>query len=401
MINYKKIKEDEKSVLETFQAEIPSIYFSDKSEAEYVEWSDSAYHLFHDLLRFPPKMFDNCSLIDFGAGTGENTIQYANWGARCTLVEMNENASKVSVDVFKKYSNNFNNHKFINTSIFDFESEEKFDIVVSRGVLHHTGDKKGGFEKIASFLKPGGYIIAGFSNQSGAFQNSLQRMAVFKYGKNWDEMVDVSEKLFKEDIDRSQRYSNRTRRSIIFDRYVVPKQDDPSVSELLDWFSKCGIKFYSSHPQFVLPIMGDSYLNKPRFDVQEYPDIGTFSEALWMTQNLGDVEESPLILDSLKQFSNNQSALTDYVNDLGPNTLIDIDLLIDKIEKFQLSETKIDLTGYLTRKHDKFFAEVKEFLALIKSGDSLDSIADYLKSTDILFKGQNGLRMIDYIGFKV
>jgi 2-polyprenyl-3-methyl-5-hydroxy-6-metoxy-1,4-benzoquinol methylase len=396
-----KREQTEVEVLKAFKEEIPSIYFSDKSEADYTDWCDSAYTLFHDSLHFPPKMFENCSLIDFGAGTGENTIQYANWGALCTLVEMNENASKVSVDVFKKYSSNFNKHKFINTSIFDFESEEKFDIVVSRGVLHHTGDKKGGFEKIASFVKPGGYIIVGFSNQSGAFQNSLQRMAVFKYGKNWDEMVDVSEKLFKEDIDRSQKFSNRTRRSIIFDRYVVPKQDDPSVSQVLDWFKKSDIKFYSSNPQFVLPIMGDSYLNKPRFDIRDYPDLGVFSEAIWMTQTIGDPEEAPLILESLKQFSNNQFALTDYMNDIVPDSNIDIDLLIDKIEKFQFSETKVNLTGHLIRKHEKFFAEVKEFLDLMKNGSSLDSIADYLKTTEILFKGRNGLRMVDFIGFKV
>jgi len=396
-----KREQTEVEVLKAFKEEIPSIYFSDKSEAEYTDWCDSAYNLFHDSLNFPPKMFENCSLIDFGAGTGENTIQYANWGARCTLVEMNENASKVSVDVFKKYSNNFNNHKFINTSIFDFESEEKFDIVVSRGVLHHTGDKKGGFEKIASFLKPGGYIIVGFSNQSGALQNSLQRMTVYKYGKNWDEMVEVSEKLFKEDIDRSQKFSNRTRRSIIFDRYVVPKQDDPSVSEVLNWFMKCGLKFYSSNPQFVLPIKGDSYLNKPRFDVREHPEIGAFSEAIWMTQSLGDAEEAPLMLESLKQFSNSQFDLTDYMNDVGPDNTIDINLLIDKIDKFQLTETKVNLTEHLISKHDKFFAEVKEFLALIKNGNSLDSIAAYLKSTEILFKGRNGLRMVDFIGFKL
>ena len=62
---------------------------------------------------------------------------------------------------------------------------------------------------------------------------------------------------------------------------------------------------------------------------------------------------------------------------------------------------KVNLMGYLVRKHDKFFAEVKEFLTLIKNESSLDLIADYLKSTDILFKGRNGLRMVDYIGFKV
>ena len=60
-------------------------------------------------------------LIDFGAGTGENTVYLANWGAKCTLVEMNDKAQKIS-KIFKKYTSNFNEHKFIHSSIFDYDS---------------------------------------------------------------------------------------------------------------------------------------------------------------------------------------------------------------------------------------------------------------------------------------
>ena len=35
MADYDKIKENELSVLETFQAEIPSVYYSDKTEKEF------------------------------------------------------------------------------------------------------------------------------------------------------------------------------------------------------------------------------------------------------------------------------------------------------------------------------------------------------------------------------
>jgi len=51
-------------------------------------------------------------------------------------------------------------------------------------------------------------------------------------------MINVAEELFREDISRSQKYSKRTRKEIIFDRYVVPKQDDPSIRELFQWFKK-------------------------------------------------------------------------------------------------------------------------------------------------------------------
>ena len=44
------------------------------------------------------------NLIDLGSGTGENTVYFDNWGAKCTPVEMNPNAFKISKNIFKKYS---------------------------------------------------------------------------------------------------------------------------------------------------------------------------------------------------------------------------------------------------------------------------------------------------------
>ena len=85
-----KIKKNEKSVLDTFQEEIPSIYYSDKTEKEFNEYKKNSEHMYRHLFKFPPKMFSGQKLIDFGAGTGENTVYLANWGAKCTLVEMNE-----------------------------------------------------------------------------------------------------------------------------------------------------------------------------------------------------------------------------------------------------------------------------------------------------------------------
>ena len=60
----------------------------------------------------------------------------------------------------------------------------------------------------------------------------LQRYALYKYSKDDEEIVTNSEILFKNDIDRSEKAVGRTRREIIFDRWVIQSQDDPSVSEV-------------------------------------------------------------------------------------------------------------------------------------------------------------------------
>jgi hypothetical protein len=37
--------------------------------------------MYRNLLKFPEKMFKDSNLLDVGAGTGENSLLYALWGA--------------------------------------------------------------------------------------------------------------------------------------------------------------------------------------------------------------------------------------------------------------------------------------------------------------------------------
>ena len=129
--NTDNIKIVEGETLKTFQEELPSQYFSHKSEVEFKTYVKNAEFMYRKLFKFPPQMFRGAELIDFGAGTGENTVYLANWGAKCTLVEMNSQAQDISKEVFKKYTSNFEDHKFIHSSIFDYNplNSEQYDIV--------------------------------------------------------------------------------------------------------------------------------------------------------------------------------------------------------------------------------------------------------------------------------
>ena len=78
------------------QKEIPSNYFFNKKSKEYLSFLKNAEFMYKYNLKLPPEVFRDKKLIDFGAGTGENTIYLANWGAKCTLVEMNPIAHNIS-----------------------------------------------------------------------------------------------------------------------------------------------------------------------------------------------------------------------------------------------------------------------------------------------------------------
>jgi 2-polyprenyl-3-methyl-5-hydroxy-6-metoxy-1,4-benzoquinol methylase len=400
LMKTEKMERVEKDTLKTFQEEIPSIYFSDKTEKEFKEYSDNAAYTYRDCFKFPPNMFKGADLIDFGAGTGENTISLARWGANCTLVEMNEKSIAIAKQVFEKYAGPAQ-WKIFQSSIFDYESPLKYDIVHCRGVLSHTANKEGAFRKIATFLKPGGYLIFGDPNKAGGFQNMLQRYAVYRNAKTWDEMVEVSEKLFKEDIDRSVSFIPRTRRSIIFDRWVIQSQDDPSVQEVMSWIAAAGMRLYSAYPQIALPLMGDSVHHKPKFDASQLPGVATISETAWLLQKFGDKENMEALGagTEFKKYADDFAALTGYVANFNSSSALEMTQFSQLADSAATSFEGVEILDQMKTRFAEFIEEAKHFVQLVDAGN-LDDLRKYILSCKHLFKGACGVRHVDFIAYK-
>jgi SAM-dependent methyltransferase len=399
--NYSRIKKTEAETLRTFQEEIPSIYFSDKTERDYADYRRNAEYIYRDLFKFPPKMFEGTSLIDFGAGTGENTIYLANWGASCTLVEMNELAQNISKEVFRKYAGSNEQHRFVHSSIFDYApaAGEQYDIVHCRGVLSHTAAKEEAFRKISTFLKPGGYLIFGDPNKAGGFQNMLQRFAVYRFAKTPDEMVEVSERLFKDDIDRSQSFVPRTRRSIIFDRWVIQSQDDPSVAEVVRWAHQCGLRLYSAYPPVLLPLLGDSIHHQPKFDPYAAGNLFAISELVWMLHTEADAVNMDGLGKNLAGFSERMSGMTSYMANFNVSSRLDIKEFRKLSGELQASVELVHVLDPIKEKLSAFLDEANAFVKLVLDAD-IEAVREFVVSTRVLFKGACGVRHVDFIAYK-
>jgi 2-polyprenyl-3-methyl-5-hydroxy-6-metoxy-1,4-benzoquinol methylase len=396
-----KIKKVEAETLRTFQEEIPSAYFSHLGEEDYKRYTKKAEYVYRDHFKFPPKMFDGAELIDFGAGTGENTIYLANWGATCTLVEMNDKAQKISKDVFLKYAKNKESHTFVCSSIFDYSpnGQKKYDIVHCRGVLSHTAAKEDAFRKIATFLKPGGFLIFGDPNKAGGFQNMLQRFAVYHFASTPDEMVDVCETLFKEDIDRSEKAIPRTRRAIIFDRWVIQSQDDPSVSEVVCWVQESGLRLYSCYPPVLLPLFGDSIHHVPKLAPYSLHDLFSITELTWMLQTDSDAEFLPTVTAQFGEFAASLAKLTKYVANFNMHKNLDAKQFSSLSRALVASSDRMAAFVPLREKLSVFVHEAEKFVSLVKDGD-LVSVREFIEKAQYLFKGACGVRHVDFIAYK-
>ena len=346
-------------------------------------------------------MFQGASLIDFGAGTGENTIYLANWGASCTLVEMNPRSQSISREVFEKYANNKDAHKFHLSSIFDFNGGDPdgYDIVHCRGVLSHTAAKEDAFAKIATYVKPGGYLIFGDPNKAGGFQNMLQRYAVYKFAKTPDEMVEVSELLFKDDIDRSELAIPRTRRAIIFDRWVIQSQDDPSVAEVASWAKVAGLKIYNMYPAAMPALRGDSLHHRPQMDPYQYQDLFALAEMIWMTQTDSDADILALLQKDYEDFAKKFGALTSYVENTDSETRYSVKEFNMLVDHLAGSVQNFDPIKSIRSKFAGFLNEVKNFIELVEAGD-IQSVKGFLDQAEYFSRGACGNRHIDFIAYR-
>ena len=395
----KKIFQTEIKVLNDFQNENPSQYYSNYKKL-YKRYKKNFEYNYTYLFKLPLKIFKDCELIDFGAGTGDNTLFLAELGAKCTLVDMNPEAIKKTKDLFKFYlKKKINKHRFLVSSIFKFNLKKKFDVVQTRGVLAHTENPKLAFKKCASYLKKGGIIIYGDPDMFGGFQNMLQRYVIYSLSKNKKEMIKNCEILFKNDIDRSQRFSNRTRKEIITDRWIVYKQNDPSFDNVMEWFKNEKISLYSSYPptnNFSL----DSHMNFPKKNLSNIKGINTINELFWMRKNKNDFEVVNSFIKRNKKFVKAQMLLSKTFSDMKIDSFPSKLRINSVLKNYAKSLNKIETLEQREIDSTKIFLKEINQLILYLNKKDFKGIKSVIKKSKYLFRGNSGIRHVDYIGIK-
>ena len=392
------LRSTEAAVLANFKKEDPSFRFLAESAEAFETRARQREALYRDGLKLPPKMFDGARLLDLGAGSGESTVFFGLWGADCTLVEINDEASARSRAIFERFLGERGQHRFVCESLFDFASDETFDMVVSEGVIHHTADKRRGFERLASFVAPDGYLILGVGNPAGCFQRSLQRVILFHFADSEEQIVEAAERLFKEHIDRASRLGGRTRRAVIFDSFVNPKVDFPSVAEVLDWFRSAGLRLYSAWPPVLPALLGDSGM-RASFEAGALPSVGAPAKAVWLAHDRDDAAELPERLSGLDALAASQAALTDYVNDFQPGQAFDQTAFLTMMDDYRQGLQAFDAFGRFAAKSEGLLDEAEAVLKALSSGD-IEAVAAVLASTKQLFRGTAGLGIVRYVGYR-
>ena len=396
----------ENNTLQTFKTHRPSEYFSHLNDDQSFNIHNAKIeNLYRFGLCMPPEFFDAKKVIDLGSGTGEHTVSLSRWGSQCTLIEMNDEALERAKEVFRKYAPNIDDHTFINTSLYDIDIkalEEKFDIAHSRGVFTHVSNKPLAFNILARLAKPGGYVIYGDRNSAGGIQEMLQRYAIYKLGGvSEKEILATAESLFSDDITRSQQSVPRTREAIIYDRWVIQQQDDPSAEDVLDMFKNEGLTYVSSWPRIDYAGRGLSTFTNPTKD-SELKKGATLAENLWMMLKGGEDEKINLqTFNDYEDYIEELNKTAKLFRNLQVTSSLETDTMISQFNKLQDSANKSNSKRLpLISRINTFIAEVTHFLKLIDNDKDLNSVKSKIDSYKLLFKGYAGVRHVDYVAYK-
>jgi SAM-dependent methyltransferase len=199
---------------------------------------------------------DGAVVLEAGCGTGQLTNYLGlSWKRRCFGGDICGNSLRLA-ESFRARSR-IDNACFLQMNLFrpPFR-DESFDVIISNGVLHHTGDPRAGYNALLRKLKPGGFVLIGLYNSLGRLPTLWRRRLFDWFGPA---LHFLDRRLVE------GRMSEGRWQAWFRDQYKHPHESKHSIDEVLSWFEATGVDFLSSLP----PADGSAFDSaKPMFRAQ-------------------------------------------------------------------------------------------------------------------------------------
>lgn len=360
-------------------------------------------------LKLPPRLFYKTQTIDFGSGSGQNTLVYDWLGSQCTLVEYDKKSCANSKKLFKKFAKN--KFKIINKDIFKTNLNKKFDFVISNGVAHHTSNPKKNIKICSNHCKKNGFFILGIGETNGFFQRNLQRLILFMISKNTDQLIHYSKVLFPEHLSRSLKYSGRKIDEIIYDTYLNPCINTLTLNQILKEFKKNNLLLYSSN-EFIegLNFILSNNINQFKLINNKKMKRGARVDKELRLNEIQNVSLSnnKMYLNFSKKLNNANFSLNKLTKKINNQNFFKTRFYIPQKEllRYKQNILSLKIDNIIDREHNKiFFSEISTIFKILKSNLNKDKkfikIRSYLKKCKKVFKGVNGVGMNYYVGYKI
>lgn len=189
------------------------------------------------------------NIADIGCGCGRNLVYSSKFAKKLIGVDL----SKESLDFAKNYILSDNLELILGNNL-DIPIESNFsDLVISDGVIHHTGDTIGAFKECVRILKPNGLLYLAvykkyryypyFYKYIGAILRLLNK------SKNGNFIMENTFVLFHYllySVFKKLKLSSKETRNIFYDYFITPIATFQSKKDVENWIieSNCILDKY-------------------------------------------------------------------------------------------------------------------------------------------------------------
>src|ERR1017187_1060891 len=222
------------------------------SDTELSRYAELRKHVFNRLT-FPPALFAGKRVLEFGPDTGENSLIFAQWGARLTLVEPNEEAHSYIRRYFSKFQLNDSLDDVIAVPLLEFSPPHKFDIIDAEGFIYTVQPTSAWVRKTSECLESDGFLIISHMELYGGFIELLTKAIYQRVARDpaYGVGIETAKRLFLPKWDSVQH----TRK---FDSWFMDVIENPFVRmkyfidpvDLLKEMHTGGFRLFSSWPNY-------------------------------------------------------------------------------------------------------------------------------------------------------
>ena len=137
---------------------------------------------------------------------------------------------------------------FRECDVFEFHTSKRYDLIVSLGVLHHTGDARGALERLVRYLAPGGHVYLGLYHAPGrrVFLDAMWRIAR-------EEGEEAAFERYRE-LDRVHAADETLARSWFRDQVLHPHETQHTLREVCGWFDEMELELVTTSINRFQPI---------------------------------------------------------------------------------------------------------------------------------------------------
>jgi len=196
--------------------------------------------------------FNTKNILDAGSGTGHRTINVARYYKKSNFlgIDFSDNSIKFAKELAKK--NKITNIEFKKANLLEkINFKNKFDIILSMGVLHHLSNPEKGLKNILSSLQKNGILFLYLYGKLGGNERMIKKKIIktlLKNKINYEDGIKLIKKLEFDDLEYGWNIDSKNKKerdSVIVDAYLHANEKLYDCEDIDSLLQNSGIFGYS------------------------------------------------------------------------------------------------------------------------------------------------------------